>query len=513
MLPTRHLNLARGSRSVLLIRLALVFLALVVAAGLVLQLSWLQQLRADEEVRLSSQLRSTVEQFNDRLASELERALTTMHSGVETVAWAATRVRWIPGQSDGLIREGERWGYASSARLAQVLGPKAMWRDVEQPGARVWLNPPLLVACDAECTAATIDFQRWSVLDEMTRMFSSLDEGWQVHLVLVGAQGVVMRTLYTHSEALISDTARRYPLLSDVDWVAAPEGSQLSLVVERAGGSAISALDRSHARNIALAILMLVLLGLALWLVLYNVRRQSGLAREQVYFVASASHELRTPLSVIASAADNLADGVVEDLSDVHEYGQLIRDEAQKLNALVNNILQFSESSFSPARRQAVSLNQLLANAIAACKQALQGFELKSDIHDPDLMLEVDQAGIESILVNLIINACKYHQGEQWVAISTRTLRLKPNRHALVVNVSNPIRRKIEADPAQWFEPFHRGRSAIDRGIPGTGIGLAVAMSIARQHGGGLSVHVEPESYVRVSLYLPLDQPSAARVS
>ena len=123
-------------------------------------------------------------------------------------------------------------------------------------------------------------------------------------------------------------------------------------------------------------------------------------------------------------------------------------------------------------------------------------------------MLEVDQTGIESILVNLITNACKYHEGERWVAISTRVLTPRPSRRALVINVSNPIRRQIEADPAAWFEPFHRGHSAIQRGIPGTGIGLAVAMNIAKQHGGGLSVHVEQEKHVRVSLYLPLDQPS-----
>ena len=315
-----------------------------------------------------------------------------------------------------------------------------------------------------------------------------------------------------NEDALTFDDAMAFSMLSGFDWVQTSQGLQSKLVVARSDGSALSGLDRSHARNISLAILMLVLLGLALWLVLYHLRRQAEVAREQVYFVASASHELRTPLSVIASAADNLADGVVNDVHDVREYGQLIRDETHKLSALVNNVLQFSEVSFHPARRQIVPLGRLLDNAIAATKQPLQGFDLKSDVHDPDLMLEVDQTGIESILVNLITNACKYHEGERWVAISTRVLTPRPSRRALVINVSNPIRRQIEADPAAWFEPFHRGHSAIQRGIPGTGIGLAVAMNIAKQHGGGLSVHVEQEKHVRVSLYLPLDQPSNAGV-
>jgi len=50
-------------------------------------------------------------------------------------------------------------------------------------------------------------------------------------------------------------------------------------------------------------------------------------------FVAGVSHELCTPLAIINSAAENLADGVVEGSRQTAEYGGLIRDQAGASNA------------------------------------------------------------------------------------------------------------------------------------------------------------------------------------
>ena len=62
----------------------------------------------------------------------------------------------------------------------------------------------------------------------------------------------------------------------------------------------------------------------------------------QMDFVAGVSHELRTPVSVISSAAENLADGVVEAKPQVKQYGSLIRDEAHRLAAMIEHVLLFA---------------------------------------------------------------------------------------------------------------------------------------------------------------------------
>ena len=73
-----------------------------------------------------------------------------------------------------------------------------------------------------------------------------------------------------------------------------------------------------------------------------STRRAQDLARQQLEFVATVSHELRTPLAVIRSAADNLADGVVNDEARVRQYGQLVRREGLRLTDLVEQILEFA---------------------------------------------------------------------------------------------------------------------------------------------------------------------------
>src|SRR6185436_18484047 len=71
-------------------------------------------------------------------------------------------------------------------------------------------------------------------------------------------------------------------------------------------------------------------------------RRAQALAERQIEFVAGVSHELRTPLSVICSAAENLADGVVDNREPIKRYGTLIRDEGRRLTDMVEQVLEFA---------------------------------------------------------------------------------------------------------------------------------------------------------------------------
>ena len=70
---------------------------------------------------------------------------------------------------------------------------------------------------------------------------------------------------------------------------------------------------RRPARNLLVSSSILGVLGASMGLLVLATRRAQRLAQQQMEFVAAVSHELRTPLAVIRSAAENLADGVVDD--------------------------------------------------------------------------------------------------------------------------------------------------------------------------------------------------------
>src|SRR5205807_7245280 len=95
-------------------------------------------------------------------------------------------------------------------------------------------------------------------------------------------------------------------------------------------------------RNLALSFGVLLLLAASMGMIIIASQRAQKLARLQMDFVAAISHELRTPLAVICSAADNIADGLVDGKDQLARYGNAIKNQGQQLNQLVEQILLFA---------------------------------------------------------------------------------------------------------------------------------------------------------------------------
>ena len=90
-----------------------------------------------------------------------------------------------------------------------------------------------------------------------------------------------------------------------------------------------------------LGALTLFMVG-GIWLTYRNVSREMTLARLKSDFVANVSHELRTPLALIRLYAETLELGRLTAKEKYQEYFRIIREESERLTALINNILDFS---------------------------------------------------------------------------------------------------------------------------------------------------------------------------
>jgi len=102
---------------------------------------------------------------------------------------------------------------------------------------------------------------------------------------------------------------------------------------------------RSVVRLIAVLGFTLLFASASIWAIQRSkMLSEVQLAKLQMDFVASVSHELRTPLAVICSAADNIADGVVEGKEQLTRYGVVIRNQTRQITELVNEILLFANS-------------------------------------------------------------------------------------------------------------------------------------------------------------------------
>jgi signal transduction histidine kinase len=280
------------------------------------------------------------------------------------------------------------------------------------------------------------------------------------------------------------------------------------LLVEPRAGSVASIAASLRRRDLALSTGVLLLLAVSMALVIVFSQRAQRLARLQMDFVAGVSHELRTPLAVICSAAENLADGVVETGPPVRQYGELIRNEGRRLGNMVEQILLFSAGPGKRYRPHPVDVGAVVAAALAEAASGIEsaGFRLEKKI-DPEMPPALaDETALKQCLHNLISNAIKYGEDGRWLGVSAMvvTEAAGPEIQVTVEDHGPGI------DPGeleQIFEPFYRGRQAHARLAHGTGLGLSLTRQIIEAAGGSITVRSTPGRGSAFTLHLPIAWP------
>ncbi len=281
-----------------------------------------------------------------------------------------------------------------------------------------------------------------------------------------------------------------------------PDRGRWQLSVRHKSGSLETVVEQARRRNLAVTTAILVLmLGAIAALVRYTARAQK-LAQLQMDFVAGVSHELRTPLSVMRTAAHNLKSGVVSSAAQVQRYGALIADEAERLTGIVEQVLRFASSKAGHAigEREPVAVHALideaLAGAAAAIAESRCETEKRIDAELPPVL--ADPVALKHALQNLLTNAAKYGSEGGWIGVSAGG-----RDSAVEIRVADRGPGIPPDELGQIFDPFYRGRRAIEDQIHGTGLGLNLVKRIIEAHGGTVSVHSEPGKGAEFVLRIP----------
>jgi signal transduction histidine kinase len=226
-------------------------------------------------------------------------------------------------------------------------------------------------------------------------------------------------------------------------------------------------------------------------LVLVWTQRIRRLAKMQMDFVAGVSHELRTPVSVISSAAENLADGVVGSSAQVKQYGALIRNEAQRLAAMIGQVLLFAATRNENQQYEPrpVPVAETIDSAVTdlAHLTAASGFTVEKEVARDLPPVMADPKALGRCLQNLMTNALKYGSGGRWMGIRAQP-GSGPEAGEVLITVQDRGQ-GIEPDEIPHiFEPFYRGNAARASQAHGTGLGLSLAKEAAEAMGGRLTV-------------------------
>jgi two-component system, OmpR family, sensor kinase len=212
-------------------------------------------------------------------------------------------------------------------------------------------------------------------------------------------------------------------------------------------------------------------------------------------FVSDASHELRTPITSLRGFTEVLIRGAKDDPAIAQRVLGLMKSEAERMTRLVNDLLtlaRLDESHFPVADDL-----DLVAVAVECLQEARQqtpnGSRLSLELATQErLRICANQEHIQQMMQILLKNAINYGcTGEQKRIL----LRLdKKAGHALIQVVDNGAGITRD-DLPHIFDRFYRGENAhsmTSPPIPGTGLGLPIALAIAHAYMGTLTACSEP---------------------
>ncbi len=218
--------------------------------------------------------------------------------------------------------------------------------------------------------------------------------------------------------------------------------------------------------------------------------------RLQAILLSSISHDLRTPLASIIGAVSVLEGDNGLDIEGRKELLTTIREEAERLNRFVENLLDTMriESGALRLNRDWIELADVVGTAIARLAGPLATHTLDVEIDEGLPLLNLDFVLIEQVLVNLLDNAAKYSESGSPIRLSVRR-----NGAAVTVDVVDEGIGIPRNEQEMIFDRFYRVQGGDGREA-GTGLGLAICRGIIEEHGGTIGV-VSPGPSGRGSLF------------
>ncbi len=283
-----------------------------------------------------------------------------------------------------------------------------------------------------------------------------------------------------------------------------PEPGRWTIFARHQAGSLEAAAARTQSRNLAVTGGVLLLLIASVIALVSFTRRTQKLAAMQIEFVAGVSHELRTPLTVLHAAGHNLQGKLAENPSQVIRYGELIQNESRRLEDLAEQVLWFArrDSGALVQKHDPVSIEAVISDTLEAAKAAIEesGCTVETKIA-PDLpLVPGDAVALKHAMQNLLANALKYGAEGRWIGMSAEPAR---DGAEVVIRVADRGRGIPNEERTEIFEPFFRGKNALEQQIHGTGLGLNLVRRIVEAHGGSISVKSEPMQGTEFVLRLP----------
>lgn len=209
-------------------------------------------------------------------------------------------------------------------------------------------------------------------------------------------------------------------------------------------------------------------------------RRVEAVRRD---FVANVSHELKTPVGAMSLLAETLSEA--GDPEVVARLAGRLRDEALRLSAIVDDLLELSRVEAAGGESAVVELGDVVDRARERVAETARQRGVDIEIRPVPACARVrgERAQLVSAVFNLLDNAVKYSgegsRVEVRVAVGGGRVAVAVQDQGIGIPAS--ARERI-------FERFYRVDRARSRATGGTGLGLSIVRHVVTGHGGEVTV-------------------------
>jgi two-component system sensor histidine kinase KdpD len=218
--------------------------------------------------------------------------------------------------------------------------------------------------------------------------------------------------------------------------------------------------------------------------------------------LAAVSHDLRTPLTVLQGLAELLAMNHPPLAAAQLEAAELMQEEARRMTALVNNLLDMARIERGEVRLHLEwqPLEEVAGVALNATEQILKKHQVHVSVANDLPLVEIDAALITRVLVNLLENASKYTPAGSDVTLSAEVIGDQLSVSVFDNGPGLPAGKEEEV-----FQKFNRGhRESSTRGV---GLGLTICRAIVESHRGSICASNRPGGGAVFTFTLPLGSP------
>jgi two-component system sensor histidine kinase SenX3 len=228
-----------------------------------------------------------------------------------------------------------------------------------------------------------------------------------------------------------------------------------------------------------------------------TARRAEELRRD---FVANVSHELKTPAGALSLLAETMVGE--DDIAVLHRLAGRMLSEAERLNVMIEDLLDFSRMDLEERPRRAiVDVRSVVTDAVERVAGAAHARDVRLaiDAIPRGLSIGGSRRQLASALGNLLENAVKYSPEHGTVSISVTSavsrVEIRVADHGIGIAAHEVPR---------IFERFYRADAARERDAGGAGLGLAIVRQVAADHGGEVLVASQEAHGSTFTLRLPM---------